>query len=176
MVRSDHRHRRLLRMRRERPSRRIAEQRDERSPSNAECHLIPPAGRTTKDSTSSVRVRLSHPSRANTITAYDGLSRRRSQSQLSKLCADFLWVLKFNSAVRGGVPFPRVRLCPAGASEGRRTSILLSSDQKAPLTPRGHLWDPLPLPLVTMRPSTPCGPQLTSNTCPSWTTLLESQP
>jgi hypothetical protein len=39
----------LLRARRERPRRsRAAEQRDELAPSNAECHLIPPAGRAAE--------------------------------------------------------------------------------------------------------------------------------
>ena len=43
---SDHRHRRLLRPRRERPRRRrTAEQRDELAASDESCHLIPPAGR-----------------------------------------------------------------------------------------------------------------------------------
>ena len=44
----DHRHRRLLRARRERPrGRRAAEQRDELAASDESCHLIPPAGRGT---------------------------------------------------------------------------------------------------------------------------------
>ena len=48
----DHRHRRLLRPRRERPRRRrAAEQRDELAASDESCHLIPPAGRARKDST-----------------------------------------------------------------------------------------------------------------------------
>ena len=43
---ADHRHRRLLRARRERPRRRrTAEQRDELAASDESCHLIPPAGR-----------------------------------------------------------------------------------------------------------------------------------
>src|SRR5262249_3828520 len=41
---SNHWHRWLLRPRRERPRRRAAEQRGKLAPSNAECHLIPPAG------------------------------------------------------------------------------------------------------------------------------------
>jgi hypothetical protein len=45
----DHRHRRLLRPRRERPRRnRAAEQRDELAASDESCHVIPPAGRTTE--------------------------------------------------------------------------------------------------------------------------------
>ena len=42
---ADHRHCTLLRARRERPSRRAAEQRDELAASDESCHLIPPAGR-----------------------------------------------------------------------------------------------------------------------------------
>ena len=45
----DHRHRRLLRARRDRPRRRrAAEQRDELAASDESCHLIPPAGRATE--------------------------------------------------------------------------------------------------------------------------------
>jgi hypothetical protein len=45
---ADHRHRWLLRVRRERPRSRAAEQRDELAAPDAKCHLIPPAGRATE--------------------------------------------------------------------------------------------------------------------------------